>query len=308
MKKPTRQPPQIEMRFEGPAVPGRISVDLLGTLPWELQASLRRMLSNRRQQVGRFRGSVEQVCKLELIAFQPGSAVMLFEFAGPRDASTLQGDQGVKVAEEMFAALEAGESGTEDWSNSLHPGVREGFDNLTRNLGEGIDSIQLRLRHDGGERAVRVTTAFRRHFGKRTRPLRLVGEVSVEGVVWEIDWKDRTAELYEADGSKVKLSFTPELEERITKASKRRVLVRGLRKGTGDRVRELAVADLEQAEQSSEQPDPRYGGFWDNLSADELARRQGVKPVENLDDLKGDWPEGESVDEFLDLVREVRGR
>lgn len=40
--------------------------------------------------------------------------------------------------------------------------------------------------------------------------------------------------------------------------------------------------------------DPRYGGFWDNLSAEELARRQGVKPVESIEQLYGsgspdDW-------------------
>ncbi len=39
----------------------------------------------------------------------------------------------------------------------------------------------------------------------------------------------------------------------------------------------------------------------------ELAKRQGVKPIQNRDDLKGDfWPEEESVDEFLAWVRELR--
>lgn len=50
-----------------------------------------------------------------------------------------------------------------------------------------------------------------------------------------------------------------------------------------------------------------FGSFWENLSADALGRRQGVQPVKNLDDLVGDWPEGESVDEFLALIRSVRG-
>lgn len=54
-------------------------------------------------------------------------------------------------------------------------------------------------------------------------------------------------------------------------------------------------------------PDPRFGGFWENPSVDELARRQGVAPVTNLDSLGGDWPEDESVDDFLDMVRKVRG-
>lgn len=39
----------------------------------------------------------------------------------------------------------------------------------------------------------------------------------------------------------------------------------------------------------------------------ELAKRQGVKPIRSIEDLQGDfWPEEESVDEFLDWVRDIR--
>jgi hypothetical protein len=41
--------------------------------------------------------------------------------------------------------------------------------------------------------------------------------------------------------------------------------------------------------------------------ARELARKQGVKPIRNIEDLHGDfWPEEESVDEFLEWVRTTR--
>ena len=39
----------------------------------------------------------------------------------------------------------------------------------------------------------------------------------------------------------------------------------------------------------------------------ELAKRQGVKPVNNVEDLKGDfWPEEESLDDFLSWLRAIR--
>ena len=39
----------------------------------------------------------------------------------------------------------------------------------------------------------------------------------------------------------------------------------------------------------------------------ELAKQQGVEPIRSIEDLKGDfWPEGESVDEFLEWVRAIR--
>ena len=57
--------------------------------------------------------------------------------------------------------------------------------------------------------------------------------------------------------------------------------------------------------------DPRYGSFYDNLTAEELARRQGVKPAETVEELYGpgdpaDW-EGfdEAVPEWRHGVRKL---
>jgi hypothetical protein len=39
------------------------------------------------------------------------------------------------------------------------------------------------------------------------------------------------------------------------------------------------------------------------ITVEELAAQQGVKPVDNLDDLKGDfWPEEENIDEFIETL------
>jgi len=46
--------------------------------------------------------------------------------------------------------------------------------------------------------------------------------------------------------------------------------------------------------------------FWQNKSIEELAREQGVKPIQSLDDLAGDWPPEDSIDEFLAFIREAR--
>ena len=39
--------------------------------------------------------------------------------------------------------------------------------------------------------------------------------------------------------------------------------------------------------------------FWHNPSLEEIIQRQGVKPCVDLDSFGVDWPDGESVDEFL---------
>lgn len=51
--------------------------------------------------------------------------------------------------------------------------------------------------------------------------------------------------------------------------------------------------------------DPRYGSFYDKLSAEELARRQGVRPIASAEQLYGsgnaaDW---EGFDEALEQWR-----
>ncbi len=49
---------------------------------------------------------------------------------------------------------------------------------------------------------------------------------------------------------------------------------------------------------------PSY--FWASRSIAELALEQGVRPIRNVDELRGDWPQEDSIDEFLEFVREAR--
>jgi hypothetical protein len=46
--------------------------------------------------------------------------------------------------------------------------------------------------------------------------------------------------------------------------------------------------------------------FWQPLSIAELAEQQQVSPAQSLEELAGDWPEDESLDQFLDSLRRDR--
>ncbi len=47
--------------------------------------------------------------------------------------------------------------------------------------------------------------------------------------------------------------------------------------------------------------------FWQGATISELAEAQGVKPIQTLDDLWGDfWPEDESIDDFITLIQQWR--
>lgn len=71
-----------------------------------------------------------------------------------------------------------------------------------------------------------------------------------------------------------------------------------------DEFRQLVQA-FQQLEGGLPALDPRYGGFWDNLSAGELARRQCVEPVTKLSKLA--WPYGpEDWQGFEEAVEQWR--
>ena len=52
--------------------------------------------------------------------------------------------------------------------------------------------------------------------------------------------------------------------------------------------------------------EPEKADFWQSKGLADLAGEQGVAPLELADELAGDWPEEDSIDEFLALVRRVR--
>jgi hypothetical protein len=304
--KPTPEPPKIEMRLEGPAVPGRISVDTLTAVAKELQTSLRRMLASHRRGGGRFPTGIEQTCALDLTAFAKGSAVLTFEYAGQRDRNTQHGDQGVRVAEKMLDAMQKAESGAADWDAGLQVGVVDGWETLAKPLGEGVDAINITLFDGSRKRSARLTKSFRQNLRGTNAVQPQVAEGEIEGVLWECDWKQGTAQLDEADGSRVPLFLPEGLDERVTELRRQRVRVIGRIERQAGRVLRVNVTNVLPAWGSVGEPDPKFGGFWDNLPLDEIARRQGVPPVTNLDALAIDWPEDESVDDFLASIRDLR--
>ena len=42
--------------------------------------------------------------------------------------------------------------------------------------------------------------------------------------------------------------------------------------------------------------------FWKDYSADEIAQMQGVKPIDNISELFGYWPEGADFESFFETA------
>lgn len=46
--------------------------------------------------------------------------------------------------------------------------------------------------------------------------------------------------------------------------------------------------------------------FWASRPLEELLKESGARPIESIDELAVDWPEGDDIDEFLRQVRQGR--
>jgi hypothetical protein len=51
---------------------------------------------------------------------------------------------------------------------------------------------------------------------------------------------------------------------------------------------------------------PANSAFWQNKTVEQLAQEQGVRPISDIEELAGDWPPEDSMDEFLQFLREIR--
>ena len=301
MSRPERK---LDVVLEGPAADGRLSVDYLATLAKELQSTLRRLARNRRVSAGRFGREIEQACQLDLVSFSPGSVHLGFALSDDAPP-TLLPDLGEESLERLVWSLQRGEAGEASWEADLPDAVLDGIDRITRLLTDGITSIRFQT-HGVRGCSVAVTHILRDRL-KAARALpRAPDIVRVTGVIWEADWKDHTAELHEADGNVVRISFEADRDEDITEARKCRVAVSGVGQISGGRVRSLTLERLEIIDPAPVAQPEGATGFWEAQSIAQLAEQQQVQPVTGIDDLAGEWPADESLDEFLNMVHQGR--
>lgn len=302
--------PNLEVVLRGPAVQGRISVDYLITLAKEIQTTLRRIAANQESKTGRYKRDIERACSLDFVGFAPGSVRLDFRLAplAPED-HTLWPDAGRESLSRFIDVLAAGEKGTLDWANGLSGSVLDGLARMTRSLDDGVQEINFKLdehRSDAPVRSARVTRAFREHVRPASLPPRSPTRTTVVGVIWEADWKDHTAELYQHDGNLVRVRFDADRDEEITGARRMKVAVTGDAIPSPDRVQEIVLDRLEVLEPLPLEQPSSGPGFWETPTIADLIEQQDTQRSASIEELAGDWPEDESLDEFLSAVREGR--
>jgi hypothetical protein len=116
----------------------------------------------------------------------------------------------------------------------------------------------------------------------------------------EVDFKDRTAEVYDATGKMTRVRFPEGMAEQVKAASRMQVIALGESEvDDHGRVRSFDIEDLAV---SDDIPDD----FWMDPSLEELIRRQDVRPITSVRDFVAASFSEEEVDDILSDLRGLR--
>ncbi len=125
------------------------------------------------------------------------------------------------------------------------------------------------------------------------------GTTRLVGRLLEVDFKDRTAEVYDASGTMTRIRFSDDLAESIKAASRMQIVAEGeVEVDDQGKTRSFELRDLTTVDIADE--------FWNNPSLDDLVRQQGVHPIASLKDFAGPSFDQKETDDLLAELRNLR--
>ncbi len=306
--------PRMTIRVEGPRVgEGRLSVVELAEIVTQAQQALKRvgrvLYGEESSRPGRDRADVEKCCELFLVGWKPGSAVAELELAEPPAQMEMLGHIGAESLTSLVDGLSwLGDAvpATPTLPRGIDRGVSQSVAALAQVLDHGIDRISI----EAGSGTTASTCAV--NAALRERLMTLLGrQVEVSGTartgrLEELNGHGGlTGRLWEADGTKWLCHFKAEHQALLPEAWMRMVRVRGRASVEEGRERRLFVESVDVLDDEAGGP-PGAAPFWESQSLDELAARQGVTAVDDLDSVSALWPEADDADALLQYVPDER--
>ncbi len=309
--------PQLRIKLEGPAVgPARLAARDLAKLVQKTEQALKRIGQVLYGQAsggrGRNKKDIEELCSLDLVSWEQGSAIAGFDFAEVRQLSFFPTNVGEQSLETFLAGLadlsrDADEAFRTPVGFDL--GILETCEAYSDLLKHGIDTIGFSAPRS--DKRLEVTYTARTRDAIRAvlrRPLDH-GRSSKVGRLEALNGHDAlTGTLWEADGTRWTCYFKPEHLEVLAEAWLKTVTIVGEAVLDGrSRRGELTVDTILIEEGVPFELVERVAGeaFWRSTSLEELAATQEIGPVTQLAGLAAHWPPDDVPDDpFADLVKD----
>jgi hypothetical protein len=276
---------------------GTVPVDNLLHVLGNLQGAVRRLAESildesRGRRRGRPSRSLAEETTLRLVSVGRGSFTAVLELPAPPMQQKMW-DVGEQALENLLAGLEA-VAEKHDYTSLPAVAIPE-VQRLTQVVGDGITSLSF----EGG--------TVRQHVARFEAPAEIPFMLesprrsgSLSGRLREVDFKDHTAELYDATGRMTRVRFLPEQEDDLKTAANLHVTIMGeVEEGAGGKPASITVESVEAVPSADE--------FWLRKDIDRLAEEQGVGPLDasRLEPAPF-WPKRLDPDDFVSAIYEGR--
>jgi hypothetical protein len=312
-----RTPPRLTVTVMGPKVgAARLAAADLAEIVNRTQQALKRigrvLYGEESKRQGRDRADIEQLCELFLVAWKPGSAIAELELGAPPAQMHMFGyigEQTVTAFVNGMPRMKGAAVTAAHLPSGFDRGVLQTCDALARVLEHGIDAVTFESQSD------QAGTAFTLDAPLRTRVRELLGQpIDVSSAVKTGRLEELnghggfTGRLWEADETKWLCHFKEEHLEQLPEAWMRtvRIIGRAIVEEGKERILEVesvSVLDTELRAGGAAEAAP----FWKSLSLDELAEKQGIAAVSDLDEISALWPMDDDPDELLRHILRERG-
>jgi hypothetical protein len=292
-----------------------VSASDFATIVGNTQSALREVGRNLHGKRGKRKRSSAQdaeiSCELFLVGLEPGCAQAVMEFNEQAPQTMI-----VDVGQESVIAFIQGirqlaKSGSaKSLPRGFSQGVLKPLNEMGTVLQHGIDKITFSSRNGAAGLEASLSKETRGLVRSLVSVSQEVGLISKTGRLEVLDAHNKlAATLYEPDGTKWTCVFnSEELAETANRNWRKTVTVAG-KATVEDGKNNLEIDSIQTTD---EEYMATYEGqlfpFWESLSLEELARRQQVLPVTDLDELSSLWPEGDDPDKFLDFVLSERSK
>jgi hypothetical protein len=303
--------PRLTVTVKGPRVrAARLSAADLAEIVKRTQQALKRvgrvLYGQESGRQGRDRADIEQLCELFLVAWKSGSAVADLELGEPPSQMNMFG----YIGEESLKAFTAGMEKLKDAAvtpSSLPAGFDRGVlqtcKDLARVLEHGIDSITFQSQNGVAVKSFALDVLLRSRVQELLELPVDVSSTTKTGRLEELNGHGSlTGRLWEPDSTRWLCHFKQEHLEQLPEAWMRTVRLRGRATVEEGKERIFEVELVDVLDQEIAACAPQEVPFWESMTLDVLAERQGISAVDDLDQLSALWPVDDDPDELLHYV------
>jgi len=255
---------------------------------------------------GRHKKNLEESCQLELLQIFPGSLGIELELYQPKMQPSFLPTYGEKALKVFLDDFRKFEKKPESLPDHFTEPVLKHIIEIGKIFKSGIEQIRFDgIMKDTKLEANYSLTVYNKII-KLTSKKKEITTVEIIGILWEADWKDHTAELYDNLGQKILVKFDQDFDDQIKLAAKNRVKISG--KGTLEngmikeiKLNNIKIIEEEGAFKVSESISLKEPSF-QKTSEDPFKNAKPLKDFSIFENMPDDW----DVDGFIEEIYHLR--